>query len=151
MDTSYIHPFTRLMRGLSRKDVNFRWSPELKEEFQEVKRVVSGVNVLSPYNHELHLHLYCDASREGGLGYVLVQPQGMEKTNVLQCGSTTLSSAQEGTTPLYHFFLPHPFWYVCCRESEDYFTWGFKWAKLGLAQSPKGICDSSLFSGEGYW
>ena len=57
--------------------------------------MVSGVNVLSPYNPGLPLHLFCDASREGGLGYVLAQPQG-EKMNVLQCGSTTLSSAQRG-------------------------------------------------------
>ena len=49
---------TRLMRELSRKDVNFRWSPELEEEFQEVKRVVNGVNVLSPYNPGLPLQLY---------------------------------------------------------------------------------------------
>ena len=37
----------------------------------------------------------CDASREGSLGYVLVQP-AEGKTNVLQCGSSTLSAAQRG-------------------------------------------------------
>ena len=93
--TPHISMSTNLMRGLSRKDVTFRWSPELDVEFKKVKEVVGGVNVLSPYVQGLPLYLYCDASREGGLGYVLVQPDG-EKTNVLQCGSTTLSDTQKG-------------------------------------------------------
>ena len=37
----------------------------------------------------------CDASREGGLGFVLTQPKD-DKVIVLQCGSTTLSQAQRG-------------------------------------------------------
>ena len=83
---------TKLLRGLSRKDTKFYWSPELEQEFQEIQRVVSDVKILSQYNRGLPLQLFCDASREGGLGYVLVQPQG-EKVNVFQCGSTTLISA----------------------------------------------------------
>ena len=53
------------------------------------------VSVLSAFDPALPLHLMCDASREGGLGYVLVQP-AEGKTNVLQCGSSTLSAAQWG-------------------------------------------------------
>ena len=51
--------------------------------------------MLSAFNPALPLHLMCDASREGGLGYVLLQPSE-GKSNVLQCGSTTLSGVQRG-------------------------------------------------------
>ena len=58
--------------------------------------MVSYVKVLSPYNPALPLQLFCGTSRAPSLlGYVLAQPQG-EKVNVLQCGSTTLTSAQCG-------------------------------------------------------
>ena len=52
------------------------------------------MKVLRPYEYGLPLHLYSDASREGGLGYVLVQPGPGGVTHVVQCGSTSLSRAQ---------------------------------------------------------
>ena len=64
-------------------------------QFQRLKKVVADINVLSPFNHDLPLHLFCDASREGGLGFVLTQPAS-DRVNVLQCGSTSLSQAQRG-------------------------------------------------------
>ena len=36
-----------------------------------------------------------DATREEGFGYVLTQPKD-DRINILQCGLTTLSSAQRG-------------------------------------------------------
>ena len=69
--TPHISMSTKPMRGLSRKGTKYQWSPELEQEFQEGKRLVSDVNVLSPYNTGLPLQIFCDASREGGLGYVL--------------------------------------------------------------------------------
>ena len=56
---------------------------------------MARVLVVSAFDPALPLHLMCDESSEGGLGYVLLQP-AEGKTNVLQCGSSTLSAAQRG-------------------------------------------------------
>ena len=51
--------------------------------------------MLSAFNRALLLHLMVDASREGGLGFCLLQPSG-DRSNILQCGSTSLSDTQRG-------------------------------------------------------
>ena len=53
------------------------------------------MSVLSAFDPALPLHLMCNASREGGLGFVLLQP-AEGRSNILQCGSSTLSPAQRG-------------------------------------------------------
>ena len=84
---------SNLMRTLSNKNTKFTWTPEHEAEFVRLKKVVSDISVLSPFDPSLPLHLMTDASREGGLGFILLQP-GDGRSNILQCSSATLTPAQ---------------------------------------------------------
>ena len=86
---------SKLLRGLANKDTCFIWTSDHEQEFSRVKEVITDISVLSAFDPDLPLHLMCDASREGGLGYVLTEPRD-DRINILQCGLTTLSSAQMG-------------------------------------------------------
>ena len=68
--------FTKLMREVTKKDSKFSWNKDLKEEFQNVKRVVSSVDMPAPYNPGLPLHLFTDASKEAPSP--LPEPKGTE-------------------------------------------------------------------------
>ena len=82
------------MKEVARKDTKCNWNQDLEDEFDKVKGIVSSVKVLRPNEPDLSLHLYSDASRVGGLGYVLVQPGPGGVTQFVQCGSNSLSRAQ---------------------------------------------------------
>ena len=81
--------------GLANKDTRFLWTEDHESEFQRLKKTVADVSVLSAFDPALPLHLMCDASREGWLGYMLLQP-AEGRTNILQCGSSMLTPAQRG-------------------------------------------------------
>ena len=74
---------SNLMRTLSNKNTKFTWTPEHEAEFVRLKKVVSDISVLSPFDPSLPLHLMTDANREGGLGFILLQP-GDGRSNILQ-------------------------------------------------------------------
>ena len=74
---------SNLLRTLSNKNTKFVWLPEHTEEFERLKRLVSDISVLSPFDPSLPLHLMMDASREGGLGLILMQPNG-DRNNILE-------------------------------------------------------------------
>ena len=68
------------MREVTKKDSEFSCNRSLEEEFQNVKRVVSSVDTLASYNPKLPPHFFTDASKGGGLGFILVQlGEGKEK------------------------------------------------------------------------
>ena len=76
---------SNLLRTLSNKNTKFVWLPEHTEEFERLKRLVTDISVLSPFDPSLPLHLMTDASREGGLGLILMQLNG-DRNNILECG-----------------------------------------------------------------
>ena len=53
--TPGISASSKLMRGLSAKDVKFIWTADHEDEFNKLKEVVADVNVLSPYDRSLVL------------------------------------------------------------------------------------------------
>ena len=58
--------------------------------------MIGKVDFLSPFDISLPLEMYTDASRLGGLAYILVQPKGEGKhRSIIQCGSTALTAAQQ--------------------------------------------------------
>ena len=81
--------------------------------------MVSDISVLSPYDPSLPLHLMTDASREGGLGFILLQP-GEGRSNILQCGSATLTPAQRNYSVVELELLA----VVWALGNADYFTRG---------------------------
>ena len=60
------------MREVTKKYSKFSWNADLEEKFQNVKRVVSSVDTLAPYNPKLPLHLFTEASKDEGICYILV-------------------------------------------------------------------------------
>ena len=82
------------MRALKHQHTHFKWTQECEEEFQMMKKVVGNVQFLQPFNIRKELMIFTEASKEGGLGFVLCQlGQGKAKT-VIQCGSTSLTPVQ---------------------------------------------------------
>lgn len=62
-------------------------------DFVRLKKLVSDIWVLSPFDPSLPLHLMTDVSCEGGPDFILLQPSD-GKNNILQCSSATLTQAQ---------------------------------------------------------
>ena len=62
------------MRALTHQNTHFTWTEECQQEFQIISEVVGQVKFLTPFYNEKPLVLYTDASKEGGMGYVWVQP-----------------------------------------------------------------------------
>ena len=53
------------------------------------------MDFLLPFDISFVLEMYTDASRLGGLAYILVKPKGDWKHKaIIQCGSTALTAAQ---------------------------------------------------------
>ena len=60
------------LRRLTRKDVQWNWSREQDEAFEEVNKLVTTATVLSYYDPKAALEIQCDASQKG-LGAALLQ------------------------------------------------------------------------------
>ena len=60
-----------------------------------------------------------DASREGGLGFILMQPNG-DRNNIIECGSATLTQAQRN----YSIVELELLLVVWSLEKCEYFTRG---------------------------
>lgn len=60
------------LRRLTRKDVQWNWSREQDEAFEEVKKLVTTALVLSYYDPKAAREIQCDASQKG-LGAALLQ------------------------------------------------------------------------------
>ena len=87
------------MRDLLKKDTVFQWTPEIQQEFDEIKRVLTSDMLVKPFDPTLETCLLTDASKTKGLGYVLLQREengqnGKDKSRVIQCGSFALTSTQ---------------------------------------------------------
>ena len=64
-----------LSKNLRRQTIKssvFSWDNKCDEEFWNIKKIIGDLKFISPFNKELPLEMYCDASKEGGLAYLLV-------------------------------------------------------------------------------
>ena len=61
----------------------------------KIKEIIADTKFLSPFDISLPLELHTDASRLGGLAYVLLQSKGDKKKAVIHCGSTSLTDTQK--------------------------------------------------------
>ena len=62
------------MRTLTNANIHFRWTEECQKEFISMKKIVGSVKFLARFEIRRPLKLFSDASKEGGLGFVLCQP-----------------------------------------------------------------------------
>jgi hypothetical protein len=60
------------MTQLLEKEVKFKWSPQYKEAFLTLKRLLTTAPVLAQTDIEKSFNVYCDASGMG-IGVVLMQ------------------------------------------------------------------------------
>jgi hypothetical protein len=60
------------MIKLLEKEVKFKWSPQCKEVFLTLKKLLTTAPVLAQSDIEKPFHVYCDASGMG-IGGVLMQ------------------------------------------------------------------------------
>ena len=66
---------TKHLREITHKNNHWdgNWSPELDNEFKQIKHSISQNLQLNPYNPDLPTQLFTDASKEWGFGFVLSQ------------------------------------------------------------------------------
>ena len=69
---------------------NCNWSPELDNEFKQIKHSIAQNLQLNPYNPDLPTQLFTYASKEWRFGFVLSQAEG-QQTNIINCGSTVIT------------------------------------------------------------
>ena len=82
------------MRALKHQHTHFKWTLECYEEFQMMKEVVGSFQFLQPFDIRKELKIFTDASKQGGLRFVLCQPGQCRAKAVIQCRSTSLKPAQ---------------------------------------------------------
>ena len=75
-----ISQFSEKLRHLNSKGVHFSgekdWTPELEEEFQKLKKEITTAFQKKPFDVKRGVQVWTDASKEGGLGYVVAQEEG---------------------------------------------------------------------------
>jgi hypothetical protein len=60
------------MTKLLKKDAKFKWSPQCKEAFLTLKKILTTTHVLAQPDIEKPFDVFCDAS-DTGIGDVLIQ------------------------------------------------------------------------------
>ena len=85
---------TKSMRCQTIKSAAFQWDEDCQKEFLKIKEIISATKFLAPFDINLPLELHTDASRLGGLAYVLLQKREGKEKAVIQCGSTSLTETQ---------------------------------------------------------
>ena len=89
-----LNPHSSILRDLPGKDTIFSWTNDAQLEFDQFKKDLRGILEINPYNPDLPITVYTDASYSGGFGFVCGQALTNGQFNVLQVGSTGLSPSQ---------------------------------------------------------
>ena len=81
------------LRKLTRKGVEWHWGPEQKETFREIKKRLSGAEVMAYYKPQAKTRLIVDASPVG-LGAILTQEQADGSYRPISYASRTLRDVE---------------------------------------------------------
>ena len=60
---------------LTVKSAVFSWDDKCKAKFCNIKKIIRDIKFISPFEKSLPLEMYCDASKEASLVYLLVEPR----------------------------------------------------------------------------
>ena len=82
------------LRKQTVKDTMFTWNEDCEREFQQITQIIGNLSFILPFTKDRPLEMYGDASKEGGLAYLLVQVEEDRSKAVIQCGSTSLTENQ---------------------------------------------------------
>ena len=91
----YLSHMTMNLRHLLKQGVNFLWLPEHEEEFARVKDLLTSPSVVKLFDRSRQTELLTDASKKQGLGFALTQKDEAGRRFLIQCGSRSLTSAEE--------------------------------------------------------
>jgi hypothetical protein len=64
---------TSHMRTLLRKDTAFVWTPDIQQQFERSKEILTSEMIVKPFDLQLKTSVLTDASKLHGLGYILLQ------------------------------------------------------------------------------
>ena len=80
------------LRKLTSSKSPFQWTGDLDKEWKGIKEAISSAISLSPVDITLPLHLYTDATKLHGMGYILTQPRSsdIKDGNEHYCGGIHL-------------------------------------------------------------
>ena len=92
------------LRNLLKKDVAFVWTPAHQDSFDKLKEIILSPQVVHFYSPGRPVSIYCDAARNAGLGYVMLQHEKERESSVkkgknekkwlIQCGSRSLTDCE---------------------------------------------------------
>ena len=74
----------------------FVWNEDHQKEFDKLKKEISNLGFLSPFDVTKDMSIVVDASKEGGLGYMLYQESDSDpnERHIIQMASTGLTKSQ---------------------------------------------------------
>ena len=110
------------LRNLLKKGIAFQWLKEHQEEFEKVKKLLTSPSIVSVFDRQRETLLLTDASKKQGLGFALLQKDAEGRPHLIQCGSRTLTAAEEnwatieleakaieyGMMKCRHYLMGHP-------------------------------------------
>ena len=90
------------MQNLLRKDVPFIWDRKLQEDFEGIKKILSSLLGLKPFNKKWATVVYADYSSKG-VGFALTQenPENPSEKQLIYCGSSSISEKQKHYPAIY--------------------------------------------------
>ena len=88
------------LRQLLKKGTAYKWTTDLQKAFDETLAILASPSVVNFYDPTLPTTLLSDASNLHGLGFALVQTTPEGKTQLIQCGSRSLTDAESRYAPV---------------------------------------------------
>ena len=113
---------TASLRSLLKKGIVFHWPPDHQADFERIKSLLTSTSVVKFYDPNRETELLTDASKKRGLGFALIQKNKEGQKFLIQCGSRSLTPAEEnwatieleakaieyGITKSRHYLLGNP-------------------------------------------
>ena len=81
-------------KKLENSNSRFIWNEDHQREFDNLKREIGQLGFLSPFDVSKDMSIVVDASKEGGLGYMLYQESETGERHIIQMASTGLTKSQ---------------------------------------------------------
>ena len=82
------------LRPLLKQKNIFQWTAAHTNAFEKVKEALCAPPVLAPFDSSLPIEIHTDASRNGGLGFALLQKVSEKTKSLVQCGSRFISETE---------------------------------------------------------
>lgn len=128
---------TKEMRNLLKKNVDFKWTPEMQAEFEGTKELLTTEATRAHFNSKAKTTIITDASQIA-LGAIMTQPDENENQKLVMCASrsVTETEANYGQNALEALAI------VWALEKWSFFTLGRRLA----VKSDASACNTSIIT-----